>query len=64
MLRKQHIVEQADGQDRTFYRLLHADFQRRLAAAGSTPAMTPTRKSRRPRGLPELRCLESGHARL
>ena len=63
VLRKQHIVEQADGQDRTFYRLLHAHCQRRLAAAGSTPAMTPMQKSRRPRGLLEPRCLESGHAR-
>jgi RNA-directed DNA polymerase len=33
VLRKQHIVEQADGQDRTFYRLLHAHCQRRLTAA-------------------------------
>jgi RNA-directed DNA polymerase len=32
VLRKQHIVEQRDGQDRTFYRLLHAHCQRRLAA--------------------------------
>ena len=30
VLRKQHIVEQVDGQDRTFYRLLHAHCQRRL----------------------------------
>jgi RNA-directed DNA polymerase len=32
VLRKQHIVEQVDGQDRTLYRLLHAYCQRRLAA--------------------------------
>jgi RNA-directed DNA polymerase len=32
VLRKQHIVEQADGHDRTFYRLLHAHCQRRLPA--------------------------------
>lgn len=38
VLRKQHIVEQADGQDRTFYRLLHAHCQRRLTAAqGNQP---------------------------
>src|SRR5664280_2182329 len=30
VLRKQHIVEQVDGHDRTFYRLLHAHCQRRL----------------------------------
>jgi RNA-directed DNA polymerase len=30
VLRKQHIVEQVDGQDRTIYRLLHAHCQRRL----------------------------------
>jgi hypothetical protein len=30
VLRKQHIVEQADSQNRTFYRLLHATCQRRL----------------------------------
>ena len=33
VMRKQHIVEQRDGHDRTFYRLLHAHCQRRLAAA-------------------------------
>jgi RNA-directed DNA polymerase len=33
VLRKQHIVEQADGQDRTLYRLLHATCQRRLTTA-------------------------------
>jgi len=33
ILRKQHIVEQADGQARTFYRLLHATCQRRLTPA-------------------------------
>jgi RNA-directed DNA polymerase len=33
VLRKQHIIEHRDGQDRTFYRLLHAHCQRRLAAA-------------------------------
>jgi RNA-directed DNA polymerase len=32
VLSKQHIVEQVDGQDRTFYRLLHAHCRRRLAA--------------------------------
>jgi RNA-directed DNA polymerase len=32
-LRKQHIAGQANGWDRTFYRLLHAHCQRRLAAA-------------------------------
>jgi len=31
-LRKQHIVERVDGQDRTFYRLLHADCHRRVTA--------------------------------
>jgi RNA-directed DNA polymerase len=33
ILRKQHIVEQADGRDRTFYRLLHAHCHRRQTAA-------------------------------
>jgi RNA-directed DNA polymerase len=33
LLNKQHIVEHVDGQDRTFYRLLHADCRRRLTAA-------------------------------
>jgi RNA-directed DNA polymerase len=33
VLRKQHIVEQADGHDRTFYRLLHAHCHRRQTAA-------------------------------
>lgn len=33
VMRKQHIVEQVDGRDRTFYRLLHADCQRRRTAA-------------------------------
>ncbi len=33
VLRKQHIVEQADGQARTLYRLLHATCQRRLTTA-------------------------------
>ena len=38
VLRKQHIVEQVDGQDRTFYRLLHAHCQRRLTTAqGNRP---------------------------
>jgi RNA-directed DNA polymerase len=33
VVRKQHIVERADGQDRTIYRLLHAHCQRRLTTA-------------------------------
>jgi RNA-directed DNA polymerase len=38
VLRKQHIVEQVDGHDRTFYRLLHAHCQRRLTTAqGNRP---------------------------
>jgi RNA-directed DNA polymerase len=32
VLRKQHIVEHVDGQDRTHYRLLHAHCHRRLTA--------------------------------
>lgn len=32
MLAKQHIVEQVDGQDRTFYRLLHAHCRRQILA--------------------------------
>jgi RNA-directed DNA polymerase len=32
VLAKQHLVEQVDGQDRTFYRLLHAHCQRRNPA--------------------------------
>ena len=32
VLAKQHIIEQVDGQDRTFYRLLHAHCQRRILA--------------------------------
>jgi RNA-directed DNA polymerase len=32
VLAKQHVVEQVDGQDRTFYRLLHAHCQRRNPA--------------------------------
>lgn len=35
VLRKQYIVEQVDGQDRTFYRLLHAHCQRRFTAASA-----------------------------
>jgi RNA-directed DNA polymerase len=33
VLRKQHIADHADGQDRTFYRLLHAHCHRRLTTA-------------------------------
>ncbi|MFI1967479.1 hypothetical protein ACH429_25780 [Streptomyces pathocidini] len=32
VLAKQHIVEQVEGQDRTFYRLLHAHCRRRNLA--------------------------------
>ncbi|MEV6131035.1 hypothetical protein AB0M05_30195 [Streptomyces violaceusniger] len=32
VLAKQHIVEQVDGQGRTFYRLLHAHYRRRNLA--------------------------------
>ncbi|WP_326791847.1 group II intron reverse transcriptase/maturase [Streptomyces sp. NBC_00841] len=32
VLAKQHIVEQVDGQDRTFYRLLHAHCRRQILA--------------------------------
>ncbi|WPB87890.1 hypothetical protein [Streptomyces malaysiensis] len=34
VLVKQHIVEQVDGQDRTFYRLLHAHCRRQILAGG------------------------------
>lgn len=32
VLAKQHIVEQVDGQNRTFYRLLHAHRRRQILA--------------------------------
>ncbi|MFF3159539.1 hypothetical protein [Streptomyces sp. NPDC057910] len=32
VLAKQHIVEQVDGQDRTFYQLLHAHCRRQILA--------------------------------
>lgn len=39
--RKQHIVEQADGQDRTFYRFLHATCRRRLTTAKAAHQQYP-----------------------